>query len=187
MGFMVKPFWVDAGFTAAQIGLSASTSGSGCRSWAGWSAAGTRPARHLPRPVGAGLWQAASNLGYAVAAGRAAADAGRRRRDGVVPEHQAMVYAASALESLTGGLGTGAFLAFLMAITSKARATTEYAILSSIFALQPRRGGLGRRHRRAGAGLRALVLPDVLALRSRPICCCRRYAACWNGKPPPES
>ena len=35
---------------------------------------------------------------------------------------------------LPGGLGTGAFLAFLMAITSRERATTEYAILSSIFA-----------------------------------------------------
>ena len=45
-----------------------------------------------------------------------------------------MVYAASGLESFTGGLGTGAFLAFLMAITSRERATTEYAILSSIFA-----------------------------------------------------
>ena len=46
----------------------------------------------------------------------------------------AAVYAASGLESFTGGLGTGAFLAFLMAITSRAKATTEYAILSSIFA-----------------------------------------------------
>ena len=31
-------------------------------------------------------------------------------------------------------LFTGAFLAFLMSITSRAKATTEYAILSSIFA-----------------------------------------------------
>jgi PAT family beta-lactamase induction signal transducer AmpG len=45
-----------------------------------------------------------------------------------------LVYSASACESLTGGLGTGAFLAFLMAITSRAKATTEYAILTSIFA-----------------------------------------------------
>jgi PAT family beta-lactamase induction signal transducer AmpG len=52
----------------------------------------------------------------------------------VAMAHQPMVYTASALESFTGGLGTGAFLAFLMAITSRERATTEYAILSSIFA-----------------------------------------------------
>ena len=41
----------------------------------------------------------------------------------------------------------GAFLAFLMGITSKARATTEYAILSSIFAFSRAvagwAGGLG--------------------------------------------
>ena len=78
-----------------------------------------------------GIWQALSNLIYAVAAY-------------VVPHavqgsdialaNQAIVYFASGVESFTGGLGTGAFLAFLMAITSRHKATTEYAILSSIFA-----------------------------------------------------
>ena len=91
-----------------------------------------------------GLAQALSNLGYAAAAW-------------VVPQalpgtevsasHQMVVYAASALESFTGGLGTGAFLAFLMGITDKRRATTEYAILSSIFAFSRAvagwAGGLG--------------------------------------------
>jgi PAT family beta-lactamase induction signal transducer AmpG len=47
---------------------------------------------------------------------------------------QLVMYSASAIESFTGGLGTAAFLAFLMAIVDKSRATTEYAILSSIFA-----------------------------------------------------
>ena len=37
--------------------------------------------------------------------------------------------------SFTGGLGTAAFLAFLMAIVNKERAATEYALLSSVFAL----------------------------------------------------
>jgi PAT family beta-lactamase induction signal transducer AmpG len=44
------------------------------------------------------------------------------------------MYSASGIESFTGGLGTAAFLAFLMAIVDKSKATTEYAILSSIFA-----------------------------------------------------
>ena len=44
-------------------------------------------------------------------------------------------YAASAVESFTGGLGTAAFLAFLMGIVDKQRAATEYALLSSVFAL----------------------------------------------------
>ena len=54
----------------------------------------------------------------------------------VIPfEHQLVLYAASATESFTGGLGTAAFLAFLMAIVRKDRAATEYALLSSVFAL----------------------------------------------------
>ena len=38
-------------------------------------------------------------------------------------------------ESFTGGLGTAAFLAFLMHICDKQRAATEYALLSAIFGL----------------------------------------------------
>ena len=72
-----------------------------------------------------------SNLGYAGAAWLVPA---ALPGSDVLLAHQALVYAASGLESFTGGLGTGAFLAFLMAITSRAKATTEYAILSSIFA-----------------------------------------------------
>ena len=45
------------------------------------------------------------------------------------------MYAASATESFTGGLGSAAFLAFLMAIVNKQHSATEYALLSSIFAL----------------------------------------------------
>jgi PAT family beta-lactamase induction signal transducer AmpG len=45
------------------------------------------------------------------------------------------MYLASAIESFTGGLGTAAFLAFLMSIVNKRRSATEYALLSSVFAL----------------------------------------------------
>jgi PAT family beta-lactamase induction signal transducer AmpG len=50
-------------------------------------------------------------------------------------DHQIMMYTASAIESFTQGLGTGAFLAFLMSIVNKKNAATEYAVLSSIFVL----------------------------------------------------
>lgn len=145
MGFMVKPFWVDAGFTTAQIGLVSVNVGLGL-SIAGGLAGGWYVDR-----VGIfkGLWvlglaQALSNLGYAAAAASLP-----QLVPGSPPplDYQAVVYAASALESFTGGLGTGAFLAFLMAITDKSRATTEYAILSSIFAFSRAvagwAGGLG--------------------------------------------
>jgi PAT family beta-lactamase induction signal transducer AmpG len=68
-----------------------------------------------------GLAQALSNLGYA-----AVAWSGAPRE---------AVYAASLLESFTGGLGTAAFLAFMMRICDKRQAATEYALLSAIFGL----------------------------------------------------
>ena len=144
MGFMVKPFWVDAGFTPAQIGLVSVNVGLGL-SIAGGLVGGWYVDR---AGIFKGLWvlglaQALSNLGYAVAAWYVP-----HALPGMVdPQYQLVVYAASGLESFTGGLGTGAFLAFLMGITHKARATTEYAILSSIFAFSRAvagwAGGLG--------------------------------------------
>jgi PAT family beta-lactamase induction signal transducer AmpG len=145
MGFMVKPFWVDAGFTPAQIGLVSVNVGLGL-SIAGGLVGGWYVDR---AGIFKGLWvlglaQALSNLGYALAAWWVPHGAPGAP---VELQYQAAVYAASALESFTGGLGTGAFLAFLMAITDKQRATTEYAILSSIFAFSRAvagwAGGLG--------------------------------------------
>jgi PAT family beta-lactamase induction signal transducer AmpG len=133
MGFMVKPFWVDSGFTATQIGLVSVNIGL-LLSIAGGVAGGWFTDR-----VGIfkGLWalgllQAASNLGYVAAAQLippAAAGAA------LTTDHFALMYGASALESFTGGLGTAAFLAFLMAIVDKRHSATEYALLSSLFAL----------------------------------------------------
>jgi PAT family beta-lactamase induction signal transducer AmpG len=145
MGFMVKPFWVDAGFTPAQIGLVSVNVGLGL------SIAGGLVGGWYVDRVGIfkGLWvlglaQAVSNLGYALAAWYVPHGAGA----GALHLDYAMaVYAASGVESFTSGLGTGAFMAFLMGITSKERATTEYAILSSIFAFSRAvagwAGGLG--------------------------------------------
>lgn len=132
MGFMVKPFWVDAGFTASEIGLVSVNIGL-VLSIAGGVVGGYATDR---MGIFRGLWvlglfQALSNLGYAVAAHLVGAGEGAT----VVPLDRVYVYAASALESFTGGLGTGAFLAFLMAIVNRRAAATEYAILSSVFAL----------------------------------------------------
>jgi len=133
MGFMVKPFWVDSGFTATEIGLVSVNLGLGL-SIAGGLAGGWYADRAgIFRALWVlGLAQAVSNLGYAFAAGAVPHDpTGASLTDA----HRAIVYAASGLESFTGGLGTAAFLAFLMAITNKRRAATEYALLSSVFAL----------------------------------------------------
>lgn len=133
MGFMIKPFWIDTGFTATEIGLVSVNIGL-LLSIAGGIVGGWVTDR-----VGIfsalwilGLFQAASNLGYAYAAwvlppGGIGAS--------LTVSHKAVIYSASAIESFTGGLGTAAFLAFLMAIVDKRHSATEYALLSSIFAL----------------------------------------------------
>jgi PAT family beta-lactamase induction signal transducer AmpG len=133
MGFMIKPFWVDSGFTATQIGLVSVNIGLGL-SIAGSIAGGWFTDR---AGIFRGLWvlgllQAASNLGYAwVASVIPAAATGAP----VTAYHETLMYLASAIESFTGGLGTAAFLAFLMSIVNKRRSATEYALLSSVFAL----------------------------------------------------
>ncbi len=132
MGFMVKPFWVDAGFSATQIGLVSVNIGL-LLSIAGGVAGGWYTDRvGIFRALWVlGLFQAVSNLGYvAAAAWIPTAPAGALR-----PEYVVLMYSASALESFTGGLGTAAFLAFLMAIVDKRHSATEYALLSSLFAL----------------------------------------------------
>ncbi len=129
MGFMVKPFWVDAGFTAAEIGLVSVNIGL-VLSIAGGLAGGWYADRAgLFKSLWVlGLAQALSNLGYALAAWQIPLH-------GIpLTEHRALLYSASALESFTGGLGTAAFLAFLMAIVRREHSAAEYALLSSIFA-----------------------------------------------------
>jgi PAT family beta-lactamase induction signal transducer AmpG len=132
MGFMVKPFWVDAGFSATEIGLVSVNIGLAL-SIAGGLAGGwyTDRAGIFKALWVLGLFQALSNLGYAAAASLIPYGAGAN------PElwHRAVLYTASAAESFTGGLGTAAFLAFLMAIVDKRHSATEYALLSSVFAL----------------------------------------------------
>jgi PAT family beta-lactamase induction signal transducer AmpG len=133
MGFMIKPFWVDAGFSAGQIGLVSVNIGLGL-SIAGGIVGGwyTDRAGIFKALWVLGLWQAFSNLGYAYAASSLPlAETGLA----LTESQKWLMYAASAIESFTGGLGTAAFLAFLMAIVNKQHSATEYAILSSIFAL----------------------------------------------------
>ena len=90
-----------------------------------------------------GLLQAVSNLGYSFVDWM---DLGRFG-----------LYGASMFESLSGGLGTAAFLAFLMNICQKEHATIQYAFLSSIFSLTGRLiGGI------SGLGAERLRLRQLL-------------------------
>ena len=157
MGFMIKPFWVDSGFSAGQIGLVSVNIG------LGFSIAGGVVGGWYADRVGIfralwilGLWQAFSNLGYAYAASALPlADSGVLLSE----SDKWLMYAASAVESFTGGLGTAAFLAFLMAIVNKQHSATEYAILSSIFALSRSLAGWA-----GGFGADALGYADYFLL-----------------------
>jgi PAT family beta-lactamase induction signal transducer AmpG len=66
-----------------------------------------------------GLVQALSNLGYWSAS--------------QLPAQQSVLYGAILLEQFTAGLGTAAFLSFLMSLCSKRYAATQYALLSALF------------------------------------------------------
>jgi len=157
MGFMIKPFWVDSGFTATQIGLVSVNIGLAL-SIAGGIAGGwfTDRAGIFRALWVLGLLQAVSNLGYFWAASIIpVAGPGMA----VAPGHQALIYAASGMESFTGGLGTAAFLAFLMSIVNKRHSATEYALLSSVFALSRSVAGWA-----GGFGAEALGYADYFLL-----------------------
>jgi PAT family beta-lactamase induction signal transducer AmpG len=133
IGPMVKPFWVDYGRSIwpsdqelmFQIGLFPTSVGI-VLSVLGALLGGAFITRH---GIFKGVWvlgllQAVSNLGYSLVQWL---DLGRYG-----------LYGASMFESLSGGLGTAAFLAFLMNVCQKEHATVQYAFLSSVFSLTGR-------------------------------------------------
>jgi MFS transporter, PAT family, beta-lactamase induction signal transducer AmpG len=134
---MVKPFWVDSGYSVQQIGWVQTTLGVGA------SIVGALVGGIATRRLGGfhalwvlGLVQALSNLCYCVAAA-AGAPTG-------------LMYTAAVVEQFTGGMGTAAFLTFLMTLSARRYAATQFALLSAMY----RVGGIG-----AGA------LSGVLAAR----------------------
>lgn len=123
MGPMVSPFWVDRGFGNEEIavfstfvGALATVAGAAL---GGWAVARGGIVRAL---WWTGVAALASNLGYAAAAHW--------------PESGRLgVYAAGAVESLTGGAVGAAFLSYLMRICEKEHAAVEYALLTALYAL----------------------------------------------------
>jgi MFS transporter, PAT family, beta-lactamase induction signal transducer AmpG len=146
IGPMVKPFWVDQGRSLFEIGLIPTTFGI-VLSVLGALSGGAFISRY---GTFSGVWvlgllQAVSNLGYALVAW---AQLGRFG-----------LYGASVFESFSGGLGTAAFLAFLMSVCEKEHATIQYAFLSSVFSLTGRLvGGI------SGLGAERFGYGDYFAL-----------------------
>ena len=122
LGRMVKPFWVDRGYTDAEIGLVSMTGGVALTIVGalagGWFVKRFGIFRAL---LWLGIAQSAVNLGYVAVA--------------ALPLPREAIYAASLLESFGQGLGTAAFVSFLTNLCDKEHAATQYALLSALFAL----------------------------------------------------
>jgi MFS transporter, PAT family, beta-lactamase induction signal transducer AmpG len=119
---MTRPFWVDRGFTLEEIGAILTT-GRIIATVAGAVLGGILTTRW---GIFRSLWvlgavQAFSSLGYAGAAA-------------VVPSKPLMVGVAL-FENFAAGLGTAAFVAFLMSVCERRYAATQYAVLSALLAL----------------------------------------------------
>lgn len=119
---MTRPFWVDRGFTLEEIGAIL-TPGRIIATVSGAVLGGLLTTR---LGIFGGLWtlgivQALSSLGYAAVAS--------------VPASKPLIIGAALFENFAHGLGTAAFLAFLMSVCERRYAATQFAVLSALLAL----------------------------------------------------
>ena len=120
---LLRPFLVDMGYSADDRGFALATIGLTA------TLVGTFAGGILSTLLGLGhsLWifgalQVLSNVGYILIAAKGTPD-------------RPLMYAAMAFESLTQGLGTGAFSVLLLRLTEKRFSATQYALFSSLFGL----------------------------------------------------
>jgi MFS transporter, PAT family, beta-lactamase induction signal transducer AmpG len=130
---MMRPFWVDSGLTLEEIGAVV-TSGRLVATIAGAALGGVFTTRY---GIFTGLWvlgliQALSALFYwGTALG--GQHQGLIGSEGAVSK--GLVVGAAYFESFAAGLGTSAYLAFLMSVCEKRYAATQFAVLSALLAL----------------------------------------------------
>jgi PAT family beta-lactamase induction signal transducer AmpG len=119
---MIRPYWVLRGFSVAEVSTVTTTLGMIC-TILGAIAGGAFVSRYgvYRGLLVLGIIQMLSNFAYALVA---TTNAGRPA-----------LYGAAIIETFCGGLGTAAFLSFLMYICDRDNAATEYAMLSALFAV----------------------------------------------------
>ena len=119
---MTRPFWVDRGFTLEEIG-GILTPGRIIATVGGAVLGGlvTTKLGIFRSLWSLGLVQALSSLGYAGVAS--------------VPASKPLIITAALFENFAHGLGTAAFLAFLMSVCERRYAATQFAVLSALLAL----------------------------------------------------
>jgi PAT family beta-lactamase induction signal transducer AmpG len=125
---MTKPFWVASGFSLDEI--AALTTGRLLATLAGAALGGLIATRvgifHSLWSLG--MVQLLSSLGYAASALSGVGKSG--------------ITAAALFENFAHGLGTAAFLAFLMSVCERRFAATQFALLSAVYALSRWAAGL---------------------------------------------
>ena len=119
---MTRPFWVDRGLSLEEIG-AVLTTGRMIATVSGAVLGGWLTTRWGMRTAlwSLGLLQAVSNLGYWAAA--------------ALPSSKGLILAAALFENFSGGMGTAAFVAYLMSVCEPRFAATQYALLSALLAL----------------------------------------------------
>lgn len=117
---MSRPFWIDAGYGPADIGFAVGTVGFAAAIGGALLGGALTTRWGIFRALWVlGLAQALSNLAYYGAA--------------LFGTSQPVLYGTVVVEQFTGGLGTAAFLACLMALCERRYAATQYALLSALF------------------------------------------------------
>ena len=121
-GALIRPFLVQVGYNDFDVGIATASIGLIA------TLIGTFLGGMLTTAMGLGhaLWifgllQIASNFGYVLIA--------------EIGINRPLMYTAMGFESLTTGMGTGAFSVLLLRMTMKQFSATQYALFSSLFAL----------------------------------------------------
>jgi PAT family beta-lactamase induction signal transducer AmpG len=119
---MTTPFYLDLGYSKTEIGAVVKLFGF----WATIAGATLGGIWILRIGLRRALWifgigQMVSTLGFAVLAG--------------LPPSIAALASVVAIENLTGGLGTSAFVGFMGALTDRRFTATQYALLSSLMGI----------------------------------------------------
>ena len=147
---IMRPFWVDRGLSLETIGKNL-TLGRVLATLAGASLGGlfTLALRHLPGALDAG--PGAGILGAGLLVG---GHVGRRAAGRSLPRRCS--------RALPPGMGTAAFLAYLMSVCEKRYAATQFALLSALLALTRSVAAKAAGPAAEAHGIRAVLPADVL-------------------------
>ena len=121
-GIMANPFYVEIGFSKAEIASVSKIFGLGATLVGGFLGGMLVMRRGIMQSLlWCGLLQMLSNLMFAVQA--------------MVGHDISMLAVTIAVENVAGGMGTAAFVAYLSSLCNIAYTATQYALLSSLMAL----------------------------------------------------